>query len=207
MERKTEILSGQGASEALDGEGGKHELALVHNLVGGFAERIRNRIRKATGHRHYEGYDMDWQKESDTVLQDVDVMKARGDTFVVTENGKPVGMASIKKIGNDPNTGREVWEIIRVSVLEEAAGRSYSARLMSTAIEGVRQRNPAADVLIATSNDAIVHVCERSGFSRIPIEHLYQIKHGTMDVAPFREEMEQARPFAKDYLIPAEGPK
>jgi len=204
MDKQTEILSGQGASEALEAGGGKYELALVHNMVGGFAERIRDRTRKVTGDRHYEGYDKDWQKECDEVQQDVDAMKAQENIFVVTENGKPVGMASVKKIGNDPNTGREVWEIIQVSVLEWAEGRSHSARLITAAIEGVRQRNPFADVLIATSNDAIAHVCGRMGVPRIPIEHLYQIKHGTMDVTPFREEMEQARTHAKDYLLPAE---
>ncbi len=144
--------------------------------------------------------DGQFRAECAAVKKSVNTMKERGDTIVLTENGIPSGMANIKKI-EQQNHERDVWEIIRISVLRDARGRHYGSRLVRAAVDAIRKKDANADILIGTSDLAIAKICDRLGFQGIPIERYYQITKG--DMTPYLKEIEQARVYAKDFLLPA----
>ena len=177
-------------------------LTLAHNFVGGIAEEFRNRIQQETKDPCTEE-DVDWQEQCDAVMKHVRRLKSQGDTFVVLQEEKPVGMVSITDIGIDPNTDKGVYGITRLSVMEEAGGQQLGERLIKEAIVEIRRRDTGVDILLGTPCSAVVHICEKMGFSPITVERRYQIHNSTLNLSEFQDEIARRKIFSRYFLMPA----
>jgi len=192
------ILSGKEAADALDSEEGKYALELTRNLIGGFQSDCRNLMGPSAE------AEIDWEPIQERYSKSVDGIKDKGHMLVITHDEKPVGMQGYKRIGTDPNTGREVIELSHGSILEEARGQGYIKELANIAIEQIVENFDDVDIVFGSINLEFAELLA-SGlqFDPISLEHYYQIQHSTEDISAFTEEIENKRNTVQYYLMSA----
>lgn len=175
------IVEGGEAETALQLEGGAHTVELVTNLVRGIAAAQRKNIKSV-----FEQSDVlaqqNEQKQIDWNLTSVTTLAAQGNMIVALQDGKPVGMAGMDRAGIDPNTQREVWKVVRLSVLPEARGHKLSSQLIRTVIQRIREQHPGADILITTEDhELLAPTLDRWKIPRTTVERMLQIRYNDMD--------------------------
>jgi GNAT superfamily N-acetyltransferase len=190
---KPDIHIHEGAKAKADLEDFQAKEDLVQALISGYGEAYRDRMDEL----------LPWARGNVTELAE------QGKMFVAISGDKRVGMSGIdqiidettQKAGTNPATGREVWKVVRVAVLEEARGGGIGPRLIRRAMEEVWRRNPNAEILLSTENPGLVKKLDRWGFPHIEVEDMYKIYGRKVS----EEQLKKERHISV-YLVPPGTP-
>lgn len=127
-------------------------------------------------------------------------LRDQGQLFSVRVDGKIVSAGGYCRRGEDPDTHRAVWEIVRVSTLKEYEGRKYGSRVMDASEQAILKRDPLAHVTIVSEDFAVKTWAENRGYDEIPLITLEELRNPGRIISPKEcERLERVNLTAKAY--------
>ncbi len=111
-------------------------------------------------------------------IEHMQSLREFGNIAVAKDGEKTVGMIGFEYAGTDPSSGREVYEIRRLSVRKEYEGRGIGSQLHKVMFEKIQSIDPNALILIETKTPKIVKQCQEMGYKPYPLKDCLFVKYG-----------------------------